>query len=371
MNRLSLLGFAGVLATLLAGCPIYDDNSPGGCVGEGCGNTSSNPSGCASSEDCGTNETCGSDGFCHTGDCTIWGCAGGLSCVVADDQTASCQQGGAGGSGGGGSGKIYCGNPKDCAANETCAPDGTCTAGACDLDVGGGSTLGCIYGYVCNADGTAPVCERSNPAGCGVDADCAAAGADYLCVSGICTSPADQCFDQTQCIADSKCVQGKCTPSCDAGITCPDVYACDSNLGICSTPTKVCTITNDCGGPDTVCVAGACVPRSAGPDCPAGTVWVDNGCIPDQSPKFVCATDGQQDNCAASSVCLHHSCYISCEGANQNACDNQPSSLNQCKTVTTSSGDHQVCGSDANLGNQCNPTLSCMAGAICIDGYCK
>ena len=387
MKRLAaLLGFAGVMATVLAGCPIYDeDQPPPSCGPEGCGGPPPPPSGgCAGPQDCGVNETCGDDGQCHTGDCTIWGCSAGFECVIGDDLTASCQPEGSGtggsgtggggtggggtGGGGGGGDVVYCGNPDDCAVGETCAPDGTCQPGTCDQDVGGGQTLGCIYGYVCAPDGT---CQPQNPAACGEDADCAALGAGYLCVSGICTAPADQCFDQTQCPAGDLCVEGKCTPSCATNADCPSGYSCDVALGICSVPAQPCVITNDCGGADVVCVDGACVPRSNGATCPQGTVWVENGCIPTQSANFVCNADGQRDVCAAGSICLHHSCYISCDQPNQNACNGLPPPFNQCKPVTTTSGTYSVCGSTDNLGDQCGPTVDCPSGTICIDGFCN
>jgi hypothetical protein len=101
-------------------------------------------------------------------------------------------------------------------------------------------------------------------------------------------------------------------------------------------------------------------------------VWVENGCIPSQTPSFICTTDGMQDACAMDSVCLHHNCYLSCEDPNAAVCDSFPP-FTICKTVTTSSGDHKVCGSDDNLGNECDPTagLACAPGKICIDGFCK
>jgi hypothetical protein len=104
----------------------------------------------------------------------------------------------------------------------------------------------------------------------------------------------------------------------------------------------------------------------------ADGVWVENGCIPNQTATFTCNIDGQQDACALGSICLHKSCYISCEPPNQTACDNLPG-FNLCKSVTTSSGDHQVCGSDENLGSECDPTagLGCPVTKICIDGFCK
>ena len=376
MKRLSLLGFAGVLTTFLAGCPIYDDKGePGECAASSCDTTGTpTPSGCNGPQDCGLNETCGEDNQCHTGDCTIWGCTSGFECVIQEDLTASCEPDGSGGGGGGGDDAVYCGNPDDCTSDETCAPDGTCQPGACDQDIGGGATLGCIYGYACTADATGASCLSVNPAACGEDADCSAQGSGYLCVSGICTAPADQCFDQTQCPSGDKCVEGKCTPSCAADVDCAGApgFSCDVNLGICTVPTNPCVITNDCGGPVTVCVDGTCVPRSDGATCPDGSAWVENGCIPTQSASFVCGADGQQDVCAAGSLCLHHSCYISCEPPNTTACDALPSSLNQCKSVATVSGTHQVCGSNDNLGNECGPTLDCPeAGKICIDGFCR
>jgi hypothetical protein len=375
MKRLALLGFAGVLATLLAGCPIYDENGDhGGCIGPSCGPPNP-PSGCSGPTDCGVNETCGDDNQCHTGDCTIWGCSTGFECVLNEDMTASCAPegsgtGGTGGTGGSGGGDVvWCGNPDDCAVGDTCAPDGTCRSGRCDQDAGG-SPLGCIYGFACIDDGSSVACRPENPAACGQDLDCSGVGADYLCVSGICTAPEDQCFDQTQCATGNKCVNGKCTAACAADPDCPGIYTCSPTHNICTIPAVACVITNDCGGPATVCVDGACVPRSDGPTCPSGTVWVENGCIPNQSANFVCGVDGQQDICASGSICLHHSCYISCEPPNEMACAGLPS-FNQCKPVTTISGPHQVCGSDDNLGDQCNPTLHCAQGGVCIDGYCK
>lgn len=383
MKQLSLLGFASVLATLLVGCPIYDDNDDAcgawGCSGgedTGGGPTPGYPSFCRGPSDCGLNETCGFDNRCHIGDCTVWGCNLGFDCVIADDRTASCIPAGSSGQGGSGGGPgddvVYCGNPDDCAPGETCAPDGTCKPGPCDQVLPDNTTLGCIHGYQCKRgdDGLA-TCTPVNPAACGDDADCTDFGDGYLCVGGICTAPADQCFDQTQCPADARCVAGKCTPACSADADCPDSYRCNETLGVCSEPAQPCAVTNDCGGPDVVCVDGACVPRSQGGECPDGEQWVENGCIPKQSSNFVCKVDGEQDDCAPGSICLHHSCYISCDQPNTNACDSQPPSLSECRTVTTSSGVHHVCGSSQNLGGECNPETPCGEGKICIDGFCR
>lgn len=420
MRRFSRLGIAASLSLALAGCPIYSgsDDSAQRC-GDGsyafddddCVSPSTGAStttswgsswGCDGPMDCAVNETCASDNQCHPGDCTFYQCSAGYVCVIDAGSKATCQpggstgagghggagggagglggstttssggaggQGGAGGVGGlGGTGGapavIYCGNPADCAVGSTCAPDGTCQVGDC-------TAIGCIYGFAC--DPGTKACASTNPAACGSDASCASLGAGYACVSGICTAPADQCFDQTQCGGlDDRCAAGKCTPSCVDDLDCPSGYACDLELGICSLPAEPCAITNDCGGPDKVCVDGACVPRSDGGVCGDDQAWALNGCIPEAGATFVCAVDGQQDACASGSICLHHSCYIACEAPLEGACDNLPS-FNVCKDVLSSAGTSRVCGSNDNLGGECDLTAgkSCAVGKICIDGFCR
>jgi hypothetical protein len=377
MKRLLQFGLLGAIASVLAGCPIWDDGHHAGttgCFGDDCFQPQPD---CTDSSQCGLNATCGEDQECHPGDCTFWGCASG-ECVVQPNGTATCDGDGSGGSGaagsggsggtGGGSDVIWCGNPNDCSDGETCSPDGTCQAGACDA-------VGCIYGYTCDTAVTPAACTPTNPATCGADADCAAAGTGFKCVSGLCTQPSGLCFDQGQCDDGAKCADGKCIAGCNEASDCGGGYDCNIELGICSTPTDACTITNDCGGPDAVCVNGACVPRADLEDgsCEGGGVWSLNGCITDQSPTFTCTVDGVQDACASGSLCLHRSCYISCVAPNENVCTNLPT-LNVCKGVTTVSGAHQVCGSEESLGGECDPqaALACpTAGAICLDGYCK
>ena len=86
---------------------------------------------------------------------------------------------------------------------------------------------------------------------------------------------------------------------------------------------------------------------------------------------FTCAADGTGTGCAAGSVCIRHSCYIQCDPNATDACKSADR-FNICKSVTTTST-YSVCGSDTNLGDECDPTQgkNCTQPMVCIDGYCK
>jgi hypothetical protein len=81
--------------------------------------------------------------------------------------------------------------------------------------------------------------------------------------------------------------------------------------------------------------------------------------------------DGTQDTCASGSICVHHSCYISCAAGFQ-VCQGLPV-FNQCQSISSESGAYLVCGSPDSLGNDCDPTqgIECMGAQVCVDGVCK
>jgi hypothetical protein len=273
-----------------------------------------------------------------------------------------------------------CKRPGDCATGYTCGTDETCHIGDC-------TNTGCIPGYVCKLSGGAVQCVPTGTpvdagpppidagaVGCHNDAECSAVpGA--RCLSGECVAPAGQCTDSTQCPGTERCVQGACTPACDATTACPTGYSCDVSKGVCTgNPTP-------CGAGGTVCTGGTvcsqdhCVaPCGDGGTCTTGSVCIEGGCVPDGKPRFTCSTEGAQSECATGSLCLHHSCYIACNpDAGADACKSADK-FNVCKSVQTSTRTYSVCGSSTNLGTDCDLTQgkTCpTAGSICIDGFCR
>jgi hypothetical protein len=265
-----------------------------------------------------------------------------------------------------------CQSPSDCAAGQTCGIGGTCEPGDCTQN-------GCVSGYTCKVVNGAAACVANGVdagpppySGCFSDSECSNLGAGSKCLNATCTAPADQCADQTQCSAGEQCVQGVCTPSCSATNACPNGYACDNTNGVCTLNPSACTTPGGSCGSGGICIEGHCDTKcGANNSCQNGLVCVNGGCMPNEKPNFVCNVEGVQDACASGSICLRHNCYISCDPSNQTSCATADQ-FNVCKTVTTTSGSYNVCGSSTNLGSDCDPTIgkNCPGTGICIDGYC-
>ncbi|MFO0665832.1 MAG: hypothetical protein U0174_17905 [Polyangiaceae bacterium] len=325
-GRRAVLSIAtlSVAGLFLAGCPIfgndryYDDNSSGG-------SSSGNTRRCTAPSQCGTGEVCASNGVCMSGSCDTLGCVSPYSCVV-EQGVASC--------------KI-----------PTVTDAGVKTDAKADAD--------------------------SGFSGCRKDSECTALGAGAKCLTGTCTARPDQCSDATQCRSAEQCVDGVCTPSCNASKPCPTGFACDLTKGVCTGNPSPCGNGPACSA-GTTCVQEHCVAPCVAGACQNGLVCVDGGCFPEQRPIFSCTVDGEvgtggAGKCAIGSICLRRSCYIACTPSDPDACKNADQ-FDQCKEVTTSSGPHNVCGSSTNLGSECDPASgkACTDGTkICIDGFCR
>ncbi len=342
-----VFGLGGV--ALLGGCPIYPDRQHRVCLVD---------DGCYSCPD-----------PWYSSHCFVYRCASNLSCpagyACASDGT--CRPGASSTAPTGGA---SCAKPTDCPAGQVCGGDNRCHSGDCN-------TFGCPSAYVCKLAGGALSCVAREPATsqCKSDAECATStgpggGAGSKCLSGVCTLPADQCIDGTQCAGAQQCVQGVCTPQCSATKACPTGFSCDLAKGVCTGNPTPCKASSQCASGLT-CVGERCVdPCGAGGTCAAGLVCVDGGCIPDQRPQFVCATEGVQDKCSSGSMCIRHSCYVTCDPTKSDSC-NKADKFNQCKSVVSNNKTFNVCGSDTNLGGDCDPSRACSNSLVCIDGYCR
>jgi hypothetical protein len=408
------LGAASLLAVAasIGGCPIYAADS---CEADpNCTSTQTYPT-----YDTGTPSECGTclPGYvcsgstgrfqCVASDCRApeKACTGGLACTDI--------------------GGVYACRSRTDAGTD--ASDGAPPVIDC-------KSTGCISGLTCVDDGAGGhVCASTDKNACTADTDCPPKTGDgSLCLGGICKAPKDLCTDSLQCDAGKSCLDGRCVAKCTSS-TCSSGYACDAKSGLCvggagSCPAKpppaptgdagvdassdastdastdetsgsdagsdtapsADSGTTDASGGDAAvparvcastaaCVATHCVDKCATDgSCKSGLVCVGGGCVPDDRPIFFCdkdgTKDGTQDLCAAGSICLHHNCYVACAGPGDTSCakfDKFP----VCKTVTTSSGDHSVCGSATSLGSECDLTTSppktCATGKVCLDGFCK
>jgi hypothetical protein len=313
--------FAVSSILVLAGCPIYSDDSYRTPASSSSSGSSGYSPICSSPQDCAYG-TCSSSGTCSPQSCSAVGCVAPYRCVV-ESGVASCREGSV--------------------QTDAGKPD-------------------------------APLFS-----GCRADSECTAKGAGAKCLSGECTAREDQCSDATQCRTGQQCVDGACTQSCSASIACPNGFSCDTAKGVCTGNSAPCASTASCASGNT-CVEGRCVSKcGASPQaqCAAGLVCIDGGCTVDERPVFSCTTDGQlgtgaPGTCAVASICLRKSCYIACDPASADACKTADQ-FNQCKQVTTASGPHDVCGSTSNLGGECDIAASklCAGSQVCIDGFCR
>ena len=367
--RAIYLGLSLFSAALVAGCPIYSDNAPA--------------VECIYATDCPFGYRCANSGICvqsppHGGPV---GDAGPRDAADAADAGDSAETGGGDAAGDASptdgatsdarndapsadaGAVVYCGNPSDCTAEETCGTDGVCHRGNC-------TSIPCINQYQCAVTSSGPACVRGNAKGCSADRHCLGS---ERCIDGACVLVTELCTDRAQCGAGKACADGRCVTTCTADGQCAPGFLCRTALGVCTAKAEPCTHTRDCASRDEVCVDGACVPRcNASGACGAGNgVCVDNGCVPSAKIPAECDGQGTPTGCPAGSICLHRHCYVSC-AADAGGCNPQ-STAPVCKTVSLGMSSYAVCGTADTLGSECDLTAGrpCTDGETCIDGFCR
>ena len=167
-------------------------------------------------------------------------------------------------------------------------------------------------------------------------------------------------------------------PPCGgAAPACPRLdTGCDFNRGVCSVNPSACSSNAGCQG-GAVCVEARCVapcaPADAGSQCATGQVCVNGGCIPDQQARFTCQNDGNRGRSptrATRAASASTATVTRLAMPTAAACAVPGES---CKSVTIAKGTYAVCGTATDLGSECNPAvgLYCVSPKECIDGYCR
>jgi hypothetical protein len=320
MKRLSLLGFVGMLASVLAGCPIFSGNGGDGCVGDYCSSTGTYVGGCTSPADCNQNETCGADGQCHTGDCgPPTGCVAGYTCVVdPTTHTASCTNDGTGGSGTGatGTGGSGAGTTSSTGGAGTGGTGSTGTGGATSSTGAGQVDAGPIVCKSTSSFSTVPkgscdILQQDCPSG----QTCAPrqVGADFqtVCVglTGLKTA-GELCYSDGECDAKLFCIDTKCTPVCcrDNDEPC-NGGTCDINVAFGTHNIFVCHFAPKCD----LLTPNAC---PTGLDCHIedttqglATCGSPNGTTgPELSPCMFLNDCGTMQQCFQSDSLCHYYC---------------------------------------------------------------
>ncbi len=386
---LALFGIAAVLG----GCPIYSNQSDYRvCNGSGCFDcpdpTYSSmcvPWSCSTDSDCGGSYSC-SFGQCVAPgsqqpgsmqpDCSVSGCPVGEVCRLAGGVASCVVVAPAAGDDGGGP-VADATAVQDAVSDALLALDAPPEGQAFDAshvsDSGEAASDAPLADSSAPVDGS-PAIDATPPVSCNADGDCALGS---KCIDGQCTRQSELCSDGSQCaVSGDSCVNGICVPHCSASSPCPSGYACDFGRGVCDINPGPCTGsgTSSCLG-GAVCVESHCVPpcgvAEGGAACASGQICVNDGCIPEQKALFSCRNDGASGQlanaCDSTSVCLHHDCYVACDG------DGGGCAPSACKQVTVTAGTYAVCATATSLGSDCDLATgaACQGTGVCIDGYCR
>lgn len=233
MKRLSVLGFFGLLAGVLGGCPIFsgEGNNTGYCWDGNCGGSGGYAPGCYSSAECSQNETCGNDGQCHSGDCTIWGCSSGVCVIDPSSQTANCVQGGTGGANTGGSTNV---GGAGGATTGSGGAGGATTTTSGSGGAGGATTTTSGSGGA-GGSAPAPTCTVEGQQG-----ECAAGS---ICLHNLCWI---SCETPNEGICAQQQTLNTCQVAIDQNKTLHNVCGDAVSGTECSIPSQLCAAGLDC-----------------------------------------------------------------------------------------------------------------------------
>lgn len=197
--------------------------------------------------------TCKDNEVCEAGQCRAKKCPDEIRCtgsLQCDTKTGTCVEN---------TGDPPC---KPCASSTPRCPN---TTDQCLTGLGNGSEAFCFEdcsnGKSC-PDTTNFECKTisltANGVTCTTDADCGGNG--FTCDSGSCTRNADLCIPKI----------GTCRNKC-SGVKCPSGQKCSPSTGTCITPGKklcdACTVNDECGGADDLCVNYGNGNTRCGQDC--------------------------------------------------------------------------------------------------------
>ncbi len=276
--------------------------------------------------------------------------------------------------------EVQCVSSNDCAAGLECVA-GECTIacnlpqGVCSLDspdCGGGQACywpssrcepacsgdsDCAAAQVCSAFGASSFCAELTRA-CQSDEECSSLGMVCNELIGACTTAElEQCASNSDCPADSICLDGLGICLHRRAMSCCTDSACQSYSG----PGSACGSSN-------VCVTGgsSC---SSDRDCGAASGW--SSCLNSQcvlyQPKW-CVDDS---DCGAGQDCVAGACFAiavadaDSDGVADNA-DNCPAVPNAGQADSNGNGIGDACEGAAGCGQGSN----CGAGEECVAGAC-
>ena len=327
----------------------------------------------------------------------------------------------------------------DCKADGDCARGQICQSNQCSSipcnspsDCPEGNRT-CVYGFgscgqkECNTgDPQLDVCQAAlcEPASsscfvqCTADADCASAGNEMQCQSGLCKVrrrgvtgdaavvpvgvdsgaipgggdgaggddtnpqtvpvgvPCAPCSGAAECTesgANAQCealgADSYCLPSCEDGAACPDGFACNDQAGLCAPVNGSCEVCPGLPcGEGRVCNAqlGECV--DAGETCDVcfgeGSCAGDGECVERDGRQVCLSPCGANDSCGSGESCVQGYCEPTsigcdpCEGRcdqQQPICIEETGQCGECD-VNNPCADGSTCGSNNRCGASCEST---------------